>query len=523
MATEQIKKKRKKNAPNKLEPEYGHPPDDHHPDPNLKPVSEKRKHKKKEGRSTIVDFLPHGSLVVPTKPAPPGALLTLVGTFLKSYDFHDTSRIYTTELAFRRELDAWKTEMRIKPPDGLPDLVTLYKGWYKGYQRKAKPDVKNLVKGENQGIGAVPSLRKDGKKGKRTDRRADKTCGGRGNDSNGDSSSERSSVESGSDKEMEDVTPVKPPQKRPTYSSSSSNSSLISDSDADDEKEASAQKLSSKKKGESETSINSKPKSSPGQSSISESVLRSDPLGKKPNNVTKPRSTEAVGKTISKNAETKKPRKVIKANLSSSSSSSSTSSSSESSSAEEVASDPWAQSVTKVLPPAESSSSHSSSDEEAHSPSRASNPTQKSIQKNKTSRLALPTVKSSTDSSVTLGHSSPVKTSVNTAIITPYPSEKADNASLKRRFPSSPDDEATIDAVNRVKKPRNTPFKRVPSDTEVDPKLASNAYRGHDYGDEAHKVLSVTRGKDFTKAKNKKKGSYHGGAIDISGGRAIKF
>lgn len=523
MATEQIKKKRKKSAPDNLEPENVRPSDDHHPVLNLKPVSEKPKRRKKEGRSTTGEFLQHGTLVVPTKPAPPGALLTLVGNFLKSYDFHDTSRMYTAELSLRRELDAWKTEMKVKPSEGFPDLVTLYNGWYKGYQRKVKADEKSLVKGGNQGIDAVPTLNKKRKMDKHVDGRADNTNGGIRSESSGDSSSDSSSFEGGPDEEMKDVVPIKTEREKPTNSWSSSNSSLISDSDADDEKEASAQKILSKKKGEGETSSSSKQKSSPRRSSISEPLPRSDPSGKKLDNRTKPRSTEAVGITISKISEKKKPRTFVKAAPSSSSSSSSTSSSSESSSAEEAAPDPWAHSRTKLVPPTELSSSPSSSGKEARPPLRALDPTKKPIKKNKTSELTLPTLKSSTDSSITLGNSSPIKSSVTAAVITPVPSAKATPSNLKRPFPTSPDDEAAIDDAKQVKKPRNAPFRRVPSDTEVEPKLASNAYRGHDYGDKAHEVLSVTRGKDFTKAKNKKKSHYSGGAIDISGGRAVKF
>ena len=52
----------------------------------------------------------------------------------------------------------------------------------------------------------------------------------------------------------------------------------------------------------------------------------------------------------------------------------------------------------------------------------------------------------------------------------------------------------------------------------------SNAYQSYDYADRAYGDLSATRGKGFTKEKNKKKrGSYRGGTIDISGGKAFKF
>jgi hypothetical protein len=52
----------------------------------------------------------------------------------------------------------------------------------------------------------------------------------------------------------------------------------------------------------------------------------------------------------------------------------------------------------------------------------------------------------------------------------------------------------------------------------------SNAYIPYAYAERAHKDLSITRGKGFTKEKNKKKrGSYRGGPIDIGPGKSFKF
>lgn len=52
----------------------------------------------------------------------------------------------------------------------------------------------------------------------------------------------------------------------------------------------------------------------------------------------------------------------------------------------------------------------------------------------------------------------------------------------------------------------------------------SNEYISYDYAEKAYRDLIITRGKGFTKEKNKKKrGSYRGGTIDISGGKAFKF
>ncbi|KAH8930054.1 hypothetical protein BT69DRAFT_1210815, partial [Atractiella rhizophila] len=79
------------------------------------------------------------------------------------------------------------------------------------------------------------------------------------------------------------------------------------------------------------------------------------------------------------------------------------------------------------------------------------------------------------------------------------------------------------------KKGSNTPFRRVRAEEiSVDPRLADNSFearRGgmNDYGAKASADLIVTRGKGFTKEKNKKKrGSYRGGEITMQS-HSIKF
>jgi len=79
------------------------------------------------------------------------------------------------------------------------------------------------------------------------------------------------------------------------------------------------------------------------------------------------------------------------------------------------------------------------------------------------------------------------------------------------------------DPVIKSKK-TNVPFSRIPKDQKVDERLASNAYVPYDYAQKAHEDLIVTKGKGFTKEKNKKKrGSYRGGYIDVEGKKGIKF
>jgi len=82
---------------------------------------------------------------------------------------------------------------------------------------------------------------------------------------------------------------------------------------------------------------------------------------------------------------------------------------------------------------------------------------------------------------------------------------------------------AAEQTAKRLKK-GNVPFSRIPENIKIDEKFSSNKYVSYDYADRAHKDLVVTKGKGFTKEKNKKKrGSYRGGAIDTSGGKGIKF
>jgi hypothetical protein len=63
---------------------------------------------------------------------------------------------------------------------------------------------------------------------------------------------------------------------------------------------------------------------------------------------------------------------------------------------------------------------------------------------------------------------------------------------------------ATKENVKQLKK-EQVPFSRIPTDTKVDPKFSSNKYVSYDYADRAYQDLSVTKGKGFTKEKNKKK------------------
>jgi hypothetical protein len=74
------------------------------------------------------------------------------------------------------------------------------------------------------------------------------------------------------------------------------------------------------------------------------------------------------------------------------------------------------------------------------------------------------------------------------------------------------------------KKVQNEPFSRIPKGIKVDPRFASNEYVPIGYSQRAHEDLIVTKGKGFTKEKNKKKrGSFRGGMIDITENKSVYF
>jgi hypothetical protein len=77
-------------------------------------------------------------------------------------------------------------------------------------------------------------------------------------------------------------------------------------------------------------------------------------------------------------------------------------------------------------------------------------------------------------------------------------------APAKRKRSASPKPAESTPST-KVAKKMNVPFSRIPADIKVDPKLASNAYVPYDYAERAHQDLIVTKGKGFTKEKNKKK------------------
>lgn len=126
-------------------------------------------------------------------------------------------------------------------------------------------------------------------------------------------------------------------------------------------------------------------------------------------------------------------------------------------------------------------------------------------------------MKHESDSSVTMGKTSPEIFPVSTfAPLPPDPSTTKKNNRGKG---------GAAEAAAAAKK-QNEPFSRVNRNIQVEDKFKSNRFddNAHDWGRKAHEDLIVTKGKGFTKEKNKKKrGSYRGGFIDTSARNGIKF
>lgn len=157
----------------------------------------------------------------------------------------------------------------------------------------------------------------------------------------------------------------------------------------------------------------------------------------------------------------------------------------------------------------EAEDSSSESDSDSDSSSDAESPTTQPTT-NETSSVE---DHKGSESSETLAHPSPE--------FQPVTYEEDDvHPSRKQRIDGL---ETAATAPSKHKK-SNVPFSRIRDDTMVDPRLASNAYVPYDYAQRAHEKLIVTKGKGFTKEKNKgKRGSYRGGMIDIQGTKGIKF
>ncbi|KAJ9618774.1 jun-like transcription factor [Taxawa tesnikishii (nom. ined.)] len=340
-----------------------------------------------------------------------------------------------------------------------------------------------------------------------------------GDDSNDSSSSSDDDDSGSSEDEEEEKQPSKKRKASPTPSSSSASSTSESESDED------VAPPPKKAKKETKKARAASPSSSSASSSASSESDDSDDDSGSASSSSDDDDEDGRSSSSSSGSE--------ESDSSSSSSSSSSSDSDSDSSSSESDSD------------SDSSSSSSSSEEEK---------SKKSKKKSKDTKTVKVTIKPETDnsrsSSATLTGDSANKPT-DTLLVPALPvagasastssdehsgmhpdrlagMQNTQSRTLKRKASNTFETPAAVPAtdenIKRLKK-ANVPFSRIPTDQYVDPKFSDNRFVHYDYAQKAHEALIVTKGKGFTKAKNKgKRGSYKGGKIDLGvGAGTIKF
>ena len=573
MAVDQVKKKKKKNAPDRQQPTWLFPPKEENPILNPKPVDEDQVRKAETERQNAVDFLKRRAYGVPDRPAPDPQLLNLIAVFLTEYGFSSTCRMFTTERNGRKTLNGWKDELGKKLKPGTPRLAKIYKDWLKEWEERRELDMTS-DEDDDAATKREKMIKRRANPKEKRNKVKDEQRSSSGSDSSSDEAPE-------ADVEMKDALPAQSAKQAkgpPSGTSSSASSrSSSSESDADDEKEATAvkapspkptvndlvNKLKRKAVSDSTDKVATEDKPSVAKKAKLDTALDETKSDKKDkvNKDTKKRKADKAdkkaiaeepvedAKPIKKEKKAKKAKKAKKTDMSASKETNSAPATSVP--AAEPVSDPTQK------PPASSSSDSDSSSDSVPAPPKKS----KSAQKTAVSSTATPAVsgairrQTSTDSSATLETSEPKKTSGSSGSSSSSSSSDSDSDSAstppakksksKRKSEAAPKSEdkptdtptstpATADTnlapnarekkERKEQKKQNTPFSRIPTDTAVDPRVASNAYVPYDYAERAHRDLVVTKGKGFTKEKNKKKrGSYRGGVIDVAGRKGVKF
>lgn len=483
-------KRRKKHAPDRQQPEWLFPPDS--ANPALKPHKEPTLKEKLEKQRSI-DFLTRRAVGAPMKPAPPVQLLNLIGVFLAEYGFTSTGRLFSTERQGRSKLDGWKDDTGGKLEKGMPTLGKIYKDWRKEWEERRLLEMTSSDEEDDAATKREKMLARK-EKAEKQKRKANEDA----TSSSGSSSSEDS------DAVMQDAPPAKRSAgKKASSSSASSSSTTSSDSDADDENEVPAAKNNVQKSKQNNLKRKASPSSS---SSASESGSTSEdeaPKSKKTKTSTNSSSSESdssLNKGVQLRNSIREP--VAKEAVQSSSVSSSGSSSSSES-------EPSSNAIAKKTPLPASSESDSSSDSDSDSSSDNDNKHKPLISSDTSATL------SDGPKKVSSANSESGSSSNNSATDPKAKAAKTQGKTAKKSPPTP---------ATQLPRKTNAPFSRIPKDIKVDERLASNAYVPYDYAQKAHDDLIVTKGKNFTKEKNKKKrGSYKGGYIDVEGKKGIKF
>lgn len=517
----QAHRQKKKHAPDRPQPEWMFPPDEENPVLNPKAKSRERLEKDKKDHDHAIKFLKYKAVSTPLKAPPPALLLTLVGSFLTSYGFNSTSRLYTTELLSRKRLDEWNVVLDKELPKGFPDLVKLFKVGQKTFdEQKRMEETSSSDEDDDEERKAYKKSRKLEKANKKAGQKAGKKVGQKTVaevEETSSSGSDDSSEVVDSDEEMVEAPAVTRTathlSTRSEHDSSSSPTSS-SDSDADDEQELAGAQLPEPKP----------PQSGGGPTNALDRKAVPE--------VHEPAKTEVRGRggtgavQLSSEEENSSEESEIEEDATAAKS--------------DIAGSQSIEPSTARIPDSDSGSTSSSSESESMPDSSSpTKPNTATITTTHTTTAKKP--RDGSSSSETLQGATDHKTTTAETSLSSSPSSSGSNppddaheegpaanpsvsapsrtTAMKRKR----EDKETAPVSQKQQKKINTPFERVPKDTPVDERF-TNKYKSYDYADRAYQDLSVTKGKGFTKEKNKKKrGSYRGGAIDVGGGKGIKF
>lgn len=492
----QPQKKKRKNAPDAPQPKWLFPPDEENPVLNPKAKTPEEIQQETDEREKSLNYMKRRVHAAPDRPAPPPELLTLVGIFLTDFGFNSTSRLFTNERGARKVLNGWEDAIGTKVEKGTPTLEQIYREWYREWK------IKKLATDET-------SSSESGSDTSNSDSEAGAATQTNGADSSDDDSEASSDGLGGSDVEIKNAPKAKGKKSKAVKKSSgSSSSSSTSDSDADDEDE--------KEQPKAKTAVVTQAKTK--NSTTDRNAAKSKPTVAAMVNKLKRKASSSDGESdsdsdSSASSEDEKPAKKARTSAITTTAAVSLpngvsdSSSDDSEDSEELEEEERPAAATvKFGADSESSSSESSESES----SEEEGPQAKKI------GAGVPAIpKTSSDSSATV--SGDVKKG-------PVSSESQTSSSATS---ASESEERATRTTAAKKEKKHTGAKPTPL-AELSAKgvhgHVSNQYQSYEYADKAYQDLSVTRGKGFTKEKNKKKrGSYRGGAIDTSGGKGFKF
>ncbi|KAF2239233.1 hypothetical protein EV356DRAFT_502229 [Viridothelium virens] len=434
---------------------------------------------------------------------PPPPLILLVHTFLQNNHYDYAARALSKESKLRSASASFDGAAQ-----ELPDLAELYSFWVKQH----RPEQTNAKSQQSRSSAEAVASDDDGEE---NDTSRNEATDEKNSAKNGLRIESKSDSESDTNTSISDASELKAASKA---SSSSSAESSEENNTASIEAPKNSQMLRKRLQSlsnSSDSSSESDSSSDSGSGSDSESVDEGGPPKKRKLVEVDKQMPAGVDNQASSSESSSDSEGESDGSASTSGSSVSGSSASSEKEQNQDASDDDSASETSTSESDSDSKSDNSSENESDSLPNPEKVPPKVEAKQSKGTLGLYASDSAASASSSTIKGSPIKTTES--------SEPTDTRPLKRKREDPPVASTSFNNPQKLNKHGKEPFSRIPKDTQVDPRFASNKYVPYDYADRAYQDLSVTKGKGFTKEKNKKKrGSYRGGAIDTTP-KGIKF